>query len=296
MITAEAYNRIAKKFTDPASLPEMPTATLKVNQLLDADDVSLAVVERTILTDPGLTAALLRTASSAIYGESNQPISTVRAALMRLGIQTVKAVMLSFWTQTLVNQARCRSSFSATRFRDHSMFVGYAARHLFTSKQRLEPFKSKWSADEVFAIGILHDLGTALLAVICPNEFDSIFNQSTIRAVPFSVRFKETYGHELSELGVMAITTWGLDPMFAQAIASMDDPESHPSESTAIACIHWADRTANANKFALFNLPSEPISEFAQAEVGLEPADVPAVISLIQTSMKEPEQQKRRSA
>ncbi len=296
MPSPDRFNQIARKFSQAETLPSMPIATLKVNRLLDSEEVSLADVEREIVGDPAFTSALLRAASSAIYGDSAQLITTVRAALMRLGVTTVKAVALSLWTQALVSHAPSKSAFSATRFRDHSVFVGYMARYLYSARQKRERFPCKWTSEEVFAMGILHDLGTALFAVMEPKEFETVVNQATLRSTSFSHQVQTTYGHRVSELGIAAVKSWGLDAMFAEVIQFLDAPESHPTDPIAMACVHLADRLANANKFSLFNLTSESISEYVDAQVNLPEAELAAAIESVAESMKEPDQKKRRCA
>jgi HD-like signal output (HDOD) protein len=294
MGNAAAFDQIAARFANAKNLPEMPTAAMKVNQLLEADDASPLDVERAIVNDPALTAALLRTASSALYGRADQPVTTVRTALMRLGSKAVKAVTLSLWTQALVSATQGRTSMDANRFTDHSTFVGYLARYLFSCRMHRDPFSTTWSPDEVFAAGVLHDLGTALLAVVEPSAFERVLSQARARNTPFSVKFFQTFEHPLSSLGARAVETWGLDPLFSEVIGYLDTPQDHPKESIAISCVHLADRIATANKHALFDLPAESTSEFALAEVGLPTEDMPTVLALIAASIAETDPKNKR--
>jgi HD-like signal output (HDOD) protein len=268
----------------------MPTAAIKLNQLLEADDASPIEVEMAVVEDPALTFALLRAASSPMYGPSAHPITTVRTALVRIGSTAVKALALSIWTQALVNQPHSSQRLSPRGFTDHATFVGYMARYLFSCRMHRDRFVTRWSPDEILAAGVLHDLGTALLAAMEPETFDLVCEMAASRQLPFSVKFKDMYDHSVHELGVAAVNTWGLDPLFAEVIGSMDRPEAHATEAIAISCIHLADRIANANHHGLFNYPSEPTSEFAQAEVGLPEEDVASIVSQIASSIHGPDQ------
>jgi HD-like signal output (HDOD) protein len=296
MNSSAGYEQIAKSFKDAATLPQMPTAALKLNQLLESDNASPLEIEQAVIHDTALTAALLRTSTAAIYGRSDQPVTTVRTAIMRLGSKAVKATSLSLWTQALVSQTQGRSKLSAARFTDHSTFVGYLARYLFSCRMNRERFATSWSPDEIMAAGVLHDLGIALLAVVEPISFDRVFNQAAVRNVPFSVKFLDIFGRSVADLGVAAVTAWGLDPLFGAVIGCLDDPQSHPNESIAIACVHYADRIAGQNKYGLFPFPVEPICAFAEEEVGLPPEEVAKVVSLVAETMKEHEPKKRNAA
>jgi len=213
---------------------------------------------------------------------------------MRLGTKAVKAVTLSLWTQALVTATQGKSKLDANRFCDHSIFVGYLARYLFSCRFHKGNIHTGWSPDEVFAAGILHDLGTALFAVVDGPAFDRVHNLARSRNVSFAEQFKKIYEHEHYELGVTAVKTWGLDPLFAEIIAFLETPEEHPTEAIAISCVHLADRIATANKHALFDLPSAGISEFAEAEIGIAQEDMKTVVDLIAASMQEHEPNKRR--
>lgn len=296
MIQASMFDQLTAKFADAATLPQLPTAAIKLNQLLQSDNVNPMELEQAIVSDPALTAALLRAASSAMYGRIEQPVTTVRTALMRLGFKSVKAVSLSLWTQAIVSQAHGRSKLNPQRFTDHSTFVGYMSRYIFSRRMHQERFPTAWSADEIMAAGVLHCLGPALFAVVEPLQFERVLNQALCRKCSFASKFEEMMGGPVNKLGVAAVTAWGLDPLFADVIGHLDQPEGHPTEAIAVSCVHYANRVATSNLFALFNLPADPVSEFAQNEVGLPEEEVPAVVKMVAGSMRDAQAGNKRAA
>ncbi len=51
----------------------------------------------------------------------------------------------------------------------HCLATGLLSRYVFARMQRDEPFESELQADELFAAGVLHDLGLGLLSVLDPG-------------------------------------------------------------------------------------------------------------------------------
>lgn len=121
---------------------------MKLIQALEGSEVNVSEVERIITGDPALTAAVLRAASSALYGGMDG-VTTVRGAIIRLGQQSVQAVAVSLGVQALMGKTGASSLFDRTRFARHSIFVGFLARYLFACRFNREAFKCKWSKDEI---------------------------------------------------------------------------------------------------------------------------------------------------
>ena len=170
------------------------------------------------------------------------------------------------------------------------------SRYVFSRRMHQDRFSTGWSADEIMAAGVLHCLGPALFAVVEPIPFERVLNQAMCRKVPFSCKFEEMYGNSIHKLGMAAVTAWGLDALFADVIGHLDKPDSHPTEPIAVACVHYANRIATANGFALFALPAEPISEFAQNEVGLPEEEIPGIVKMVAGSMRNAQASGQRAA
>src|SRR6478672_700253 len=87
--------QIADRIRQCPSLPSMPAIALQVLELAQKEDVDIAEIARVISKDPALAGKILRTVNSSFYGRS-QHVSTVSHALVILGLQSVKTLVLGF--------------------------------------------------------------------------------------------------------------------------------------------------------------------------------------------------------
>src|SRR3982750_3745539 len=77
------------------TLPTLPAVAVQVLELAQNPDVDIAQIAKIISKDPALSLKILRTVNSSFYGRSN-PVSTISHALVFLGLQSVKTLVLGF--------------------------------------------------------------------------------------------------------------------------------------------------------------------------------------------------------
>ena len=173
---------IEKKITDPnrikritesiIGLPTLPTVVAKMIELVDNPRTSASSLARLIATDQALTARILKLANSAYYGFSRE-ISTVNMAIVVLGFNTVKDMGLSLSVFDVFKTGKPNASFDLTRFWEHSIACGIAARMLARS------YRSRY-AGEAFVAGLLHDIGKVILNQYFQSEFLATYVQKIL--------------------------------------------------------------------------------------------------------------------
>src|SRR5688500_440114 len=77
------------------SLPSLPSIAIQVLDLAQRPEADISEIARVISKDPALATKILRTVNSSFYGRS-QHVSTVSHALVILGLQSVKTLVLGF--------------------------------------------------------------------------------------------------------------------------------------------------------------------------------------------------------
>lgn len=254
---------------------------MRLIQALEGSQVNIAEIERIITGDPALTAAVIRAASSAVYGGIDA-VTTVRGAILRLGQQSVQAVAVSLGVQALMGKSGASALFDRTRFARHSIFVGFLARYLYACRHNREAFKCKWTKDEIFAAGILHELGFGLLARVEPQAYDSVFERAKGGQESLHSAFRKVYGGSMHKLSAIASRTWGLPALFTETLDGFDNPMEHGEDGIALACLNYADYLAEANHFGMarWDAPENcPLG--VESEVGLPEDDLPGVIMLV---------------
>ena len=77
------------------TLPSLPAIAMQVLDLTQRSEVDIPEIARVISKDAALSGKILRTVNSSFYGRS-QSISTISHALVILGLQSVKTLVLGF--------------------------------------------------------------------------------------------------------------------------------------------------------------------------------------------------------
>src|SRR3954470_24980919 len=77
------------------NLPSLPAIAIQVLDLAQRAEVDITEIARVISKDPALSSKILRTVNSSFYGRS-QAVSTISHALVILGMQSVKTLVLGF--------------------------------------------------------------------------------------------------------------------------------------------------------------------------------------------------------
>jgi len=269
------YEQMLARLSCDTTLPQIPLAATKLCQLVDQELISQEVL-RTVASDPALTAGLLRAASSPLYALSPKPVTEMRTALSILGVRGAKSVSMSVLMQSVISGSH-RSHLDPVKFVQHSSFVGIMAKYVFLRRRQAGPFETAINGDELFAAGILHDLGVGLIAVGFPEEYNRIAAEAAFRQISFQTVFEEQFG-PLDAVTAGAFKAWKLPEVFWTLIGHDVDPEK---EQIARAALAYSDYLAVANGFGLGNetavLPDECVLE----AVGLSEAEVAGAVAQV---------------
>src|SRR5580765_5698979 len=87
--------QLIQKIKQCSNLLTLPSIAVQVLDLAQKVDVDIAEIARIISKDPALSGKILRTVNSSFYGRS-QSVSQVSHALVILGLQSVKTLVLGF--------------------------------------------------------------------------------------------------------------------------------------------------------------------------------------------------------
>jgi len=91
------------------SFPTVFEVSLKIKELADDPESSLADVARLIQTEPVLSARVLKMANSALLNPSGQPITAVPPAVMRIGLLPVRTLAFVVASRQLSEDLRSES-------------------------------------------------------------------------------------------------------------------------------------------------------------------------------------------
>jgi HD-like signal output (HDOD) protein len=82
--------------TGKVELPSFPDIALKVRKVLADENVNLDVVVRVVGSEPALAARLLQVANSAAVNGTGTPVTDLRKAVQRIGLNMVRSAAMAF--------------------------------------------------------------------------------------------------------------------------------------------------------------------------------------------------------
>lgn len=199
----------------------LPTLSPIAQRLLGAgssDDFDIDEVSGLIESDPALTARILAMCRTADKGLGDR-ITTVRRAMVMLGIRAVRSAVLSVAVYDMMESVAQRAhddaqqrgvdsdvSFDRVGFWTHSLGVACASRLLAEKGGK----KVDVSPDDAFVAGLLHDIGKLVLDVALPTSFVKVLMvaaQQRSAAAPIE---RKIIGVDHHVAGKRAAERWGL--------------------------------------------------------------------------------------
>lgn len=147
-------------------LPSPKGVALAIMEISRRENAALDEVVRVVQTDPALASRLLRLANSASSGRA---VASIGEAVMRLGMSAVRQLAMGF---SLVDQhprGPCQR-FDYPGFWSHSLLMAVASQELGSMVRVGTP-------DDLFACGLLAQIGRLALATIYPAEYAAILEQ-----------------------------------------------------------------------------------------------------------------------
>lgn len=266
MNSALDSQRLHELFQQKKTLPAMPGAVTRLIDAIDSPNASAQVLEDIVATDPALASRIMCVANSAFAGHST-PVGSIRGAIMRLGMEAVRSIALSFMVTAVAGRDSTTRLFSPRRYSHHSVYVGVMCRYLFARLQRLKKVGGGWSSEEIMAAGVLHDVAVPLLACLAPQDFERLFLLASRENLTFDAAFNRHSEISLGELSANACEQWGLPPLFASSLRRFEEPWKADEGIEGVACIHYANFLADAtgNAFTPWNSTQELSSSFPES-------------------------------
>lgn len=201
------------------SLPTMPAVAARILEQMRDPDVSLADLGQTVQHDQGLAALVLRTANSSLYGLRHK-CTTINAALVVLGLSTVKSLALGF---SLVPALKFKSDgFDAAAYWRRGLYTAVGAKLL--AHEAGKPF-----GDEVFLGGLLQDMGVVAMHRALGQRYAAVL--ASIGGDHRRLTVAETAEFELShaDIGAMLATRWRMPDELVVPIKYHERPTAAPS-------------------------------------------------------------------
>jgi diguanylate cyclase (GGDEF)-like protein len=192
------------------NLPTLPAIAMQVLELTQRPDADIAEIARVISKDAALSGKILRTVNSSFYGRS-QAVGTISSALVVLGLQSVKTLVLGFSLVTNLNKKQS-SGFKHLEYWKRSIYAATAARLLAARINMVQQ-------EEAFLAALLMDIGMLVLDIVLGDVYGEIYAAAKTHGQLLAA---ETASLSLNHavVGGILAEAWKLPPLLTVPIAS----------------------------------------------------------------------------
>lgn len=215
--TTAIVNKALTSIGDIATLPEV---TIKIIEIVEDPKSTARDLHEVIKNDPALSAKVLKVVNSAFYGLPGQ-VASVDRAIILLGLSAVKNIAIAASIARLFKGRRISEHFSAADLWRHSVAVAVAAHDI--AKALPHPAM----VDEIFAAGMIHDLGTMVERQAFPDQFAEIINRCVEDPeLDFLDCERQMLGADHQAFGVGLTTKWKFPRHLRAAVGFHHNPEA----------------------------------------------------------------------
>lgn len=241
-------------------LPSPSAVVVELLQRIDDEDMSSTQLARIIARDQALVVRMLRIANSPFYGLRGR-VESIADAIAVLGLRAVRSLAAtSAVAGGLAGIAP--PGFDTGIFWRHSLAVAIASRALAR--------RVKASEDVAYVAGLLHDIGTLMLASVFPAQRAAVLAHAAEHGLHIADAERELLGIDHAQIGGTLAERWNFPSQICCAISCHH--RVSPERGCLLACtVHLGDVLAHALDLA--GDPAErvlPISPECWARLALD--------------------------
>jgi len=270
---------LLERISTCATLPSLPAIAVQVLEMAQKVEVDIGEIARIISKDPALSGKILKTVNSSFYGRS-QAVSTISHALVILGLQSVKTLVLGFSLVSNLSKSKSTGFKHLTNWK-HSIFNATASRSIAGKLGIVQQ-------EEAFLIGLLADIGMLVLDQVAGEAYGELIASASSH---HDVLALEVSGQDLTHAQVSAAMAekWKLPPLLAIPVAHHHSPDevTDPALKKLAQVAYLASRCADIFVDEEAAQAIAEVRDIAKTVHGLDEKAVDALLMEIGTKTKE---------
>lgn len=228
---------LMKRIDTIQELPTLSTVVVQVLSMLQDINTSAEELTKVVEKDQAIVPKLLKLVNSAFFGFSTK-VTSVQHAVMLLGFNTVRNAVLSVEVINALELKRRIEGFDIARFWRHAITVAVISRYLDheTGKQYRE---------DVFAAGLIHDIGKIVMAHYFTDRFEATWKTMCKEKITFWEAEPEHFPINHAAIGAQLALRWNLPPALKEVVANHHACDPGGDDSNLVLIVHTADALAN---------------------------------------------------
>lgn len=227
---------VLNEILDCPSLPSLPSVAVQLLELTKDPDAKVKDISLLVQQDQGLAAKVLKTVNSSYYGLS-KPCGSIERALMYLGLNTVKSLVLGFSLVETTDAIGEDAVFDLQAHWQGSIMGAVAARELALRTQAAEP-------DDAFTAGLFQDVGMLAMFVAIEEKYTEVLREAGPRRNNLCLIEQQRLGLSHAQVGAALVSKWNLPKDIAFAVEQHHSGEQAVGREASLARIVSLGRLA----------------------------------------------------
>ncbi len=232
---AATAEELAINVTQLVSFPDVAFA---IDEAISDEQSSASDIGALILSDPALTAAVLRVANSALFNVAGK-VDNIDRAVSLVGMRELRDIVFGIYA-TKAFEGIPTTLIAVEDFWKHSLNCAAAAQFL----GRLARIRN---ADSLFTAGLLHDVGQLVMFSQNPEKSALVLEMAresdTDGMLPF-ISEHEVFGYDHQQVGAAVAKQWSFPASLVYSIAHHHDPYTCDEVTQSMLVVHVANSLA----------------------------------------------------
>lgn len=217
---------LRKKVENINGLPTIPSTLRQISRVIGDPSISLKEIGEFISNDPALTSKILKMVNSAFYGFPGR-ISSVSHATVLLGLNVIRGLLVGVSVFELMQT-------TMYGLWEHSLGCAITSR-LIAKRKGLKNY------DDVYAAGLLHDIGKVILILEFPQEYEEALNEAKIKGITIFEAEGDHFVANHAIIGSWLAEKWLFPRNLIEAIRYHHKPHLSKNAPIETAIVHLAD-------------------------------------------------------
>jgi len=237
--TSESTAQNARKaLTGLTELPSMPAVVIQALNLMDDPNANINRLAEIISTDLSITTQILKLVNSAYYGFPSK-ITTINKAVALLGFNALKGLILGVAVKPMMLSDKGKSLWY------HSLRCAVASQFLAKNLKHGDP-------EEAFVLGLLHDIGKAVMQMNDMEAYSEVQKLVEIGADIIATE-RTFFGYSHTDAGSLIVEKWKL-PLIIGLVAKDHHNPCISQERMSAGIVYVANKISQDNpKHCVFN-------------------------------------------
>ena len=227
-----------QKVVKSAQLISLPDVYLKLKELMDEPEYTMAEVALLVGRDPGMATRFLRVVNSPLNRRVRK-IETVSQAVSLLGVRQVHDIVLSASVAEAFEGIQTEVM-NMKKFWQRSFYCAVMTKQLALECDIIED-------DRLFVTGLLHDIGHLFMYIAIPEESQHAILKAKKLERPLYQMERELIGFDYAKVGGHMMRQWDLPKSLQTITCFHPEPGKSNQFASETAMLHLASLLVQAD-------------------------------------------------